>query len=171
MTLAWPLLLVALSSIVGNLDVLDLVRSLWWNMGRQLGRSQPRAGLVGKHSRDRTSLSQTSYLPKVRGKRETGVGTPLPACHAAAETSLPQCLVNQAWSLGVIPPREQSETNGEDAVMEDCTETHQAEIKAHDKLRKIPTNMPEEHRALINGDSFKSKMQPLDDEKAALLAA
>ena len=31
--------------------------------------------------------------------------------------------------------------------------------------------MPEEHRALVYGDSFKSKMQSLDDEKAALLAA
>ena len=136
--IARPLLLVALSSSVGNLVVLDLVGSLGWNMGIQLGRSQPRAG-----------LSQTSYLPKVRGKRETGVATPLPPC-----------LGNQAWSLG-----EQSEANGEDAVMEDGTESHQAEIKkkikANDKLRKI----------LISGDSFKSKMESLDDEKAALLAA
>ena len=54
-------------------------------------------------------------------------------------------------------------------------QTHQAEInkkiKANDKLRKILTNMPEEHRVLIYGDSFKSKMQSLDDEKAASLAA
>ena len=43
-------------------------------------------------------------------------------------------------------PREQLEANGEDAVMEDGTEAHQAEInkkiKANDKLRKILTNMP-----------------------------
>ena len=54
-------------------------------------------------------------------------------------------------------------------------QTHQAEIKknikANDKLRKILTNMPEEHRVLIYGDSFNSKMQSLDDEKAASLAA
>ena len=54
-------------------------------------------------------------------------------------------------------------------------QTHQAEIKkkikANDKLRKILTNMPEEHRVLIYGNSFKSKMQSLDDEKAASLAA
>ena len=72
-------------------------------------------------------------------------------------------------------PREQSEANGEDAVMEDGTETHQAEItkkiKANDKLGKILTNMPEEHRTLIYGDSFKSRMESLDDEKAALLVA
>ena len=72
-------------------------------------------------------------------------------------------------------PREQSEANGEDAVMENGTETHQVEInkkiKANDKLLKILTNMPEEHRTLIYGDSFKSKKQPLDDENAALLAA
>ena len=68
-------------------------------------------------------------------------------------------------------PREQSEANSEDAVMEDGTETHQAEINKNDKLRKILTNMPKEHRTLIYGDSFKSKMESLDDEKAALLAA
>ena len=72
-------------------------------------------------------------------------------------------------------PREQSEPNGEDAVMEDCTETDQAEIdkkiKPNDKLRKILTNMPEEHRALIYGESCSRRMQSLDDEKAALLAA
>ena len=41
--------------------------------------------------------------------------------------------------------------------------------KTNDKLRNIITNMPEEHRVLIFGDSFRSKMQSLDDEKAALL--
>ena len=38
----------------------------------------------------------------MRGKRETGVETLLPACHAAVETFLPPCLENQAWSLGVM---------------------------------------------------------------------
>ena len=37
-------------------------------------------------------------------------------------------------------------------------------------LRKILTNMPDEHKSLIYGDSLKAKMQSLDDEKAALLA-
>ena len=72
-------------------------------------------------------------------------------------------------------PREHSAANGEETVMEDGTETHQAEInkkiKANDKLRKTLTNMPEEHRTFICGDSFKSKMESLDDEKAAFLAA
>ena len=89
--IAWPLLLVALSSSVGNLVVMDLVRSLWWNVGIQLGRCQPRAGLVGRHSRDRMSLSQTSYLPKVRGEGKNRSRNSLPACHAAVETSLPRC--------------------------------------------------------------------------------
>ena len=120
--------------------------------GCTAGTEPDTCAICGKLFRDRTSLSQTSYLPKVRGNRETGVATPLPPCVAAVEPPLPS-------------PREQSETNGEDAGMEDCTETHQAEInkkiKANDKLRKILTNMPEKHRA----------MQSLDDEKAALLAA
>ena len=59
--------------------------------------------------------------------------------------------------------------------MENCTESHQAEInkkiRANDKLRKILTNMPDEHKSLIYGDSLKAKMQSLDDEKVALLAA
>ena len=59
--------------------------------------------------------------------------------------------------------------------MEACTESHQAEInrkiRANDKLRKILTNMPDEHKSLIYGDSLKAKMQSLDDEKVALLAA
>ena len=42
-------------------------------------------------------------------------------------------------------------------VMEDCTESHQAEInrkiRANDKLRKIPTNVSDEHKSLIYGDS------------------
>ena len=71
--------------------------------------------------------------------------------------------------------REQSAPSGEDTVVEDCTDSHQAEInkkvKANDKLRKILTNMLEEHRVLIFGDNFRSKMPSLDDEKAALLAA
>ena len=173
--IAWPLLLVALSSSVGSLVVLDLVHSLWWNMGIQLGRSQPRAGLVGKHSRDQTSLSQTSCLPQMKGKRETGVETPLPACHAAVENVSPAMSRKSSMVSWSDSPREQSEANGEDTVMEDGTETHQAEInkkvKANDKLRNFLTNMPEEHRTLIYGDSFKSRMESLDDEKAALLAA
>ena len=36
---------------------------------------------------------------------------------------------------------------------------------------KILTNMPDEHKSLIYGDSLKAKMQSWDDEKVALLAA
>ena len=79
-----------------------------------------------------------------------------------------------SWVSWSDSPREQTEPDGEDAVMGDCTESHQSEInrkiRANDKLGKILTSMPEEHRALIHGDSFQSKMKSLDDEKAALLA-
>ena len=57
--IAWPLLLVALSSSVGNLVVPDGVRSLWWNMDTKLGGGQLRAEPVGRLSRARTSHSQT----------------------------------------------------------------------------------------------------------------
>ena len=57
--------------------------------------------------------------------------------------------------------------------MEDCTESHQAEInkkiRANDKLRKILTNMPDEHKSLIYGDSLKAKMQSLLAAKRQLL--
>ena len=169
--IAWPLLLVALSSSVGNLVVLDLVRSLWWNMGFQLERCQPRAGLVGKRSRGRTSLSQTSHLPKVKRKKGNRSRNSSPAMSRRSRNTSPAMSRKSSVVSSSDSPREQSEPSGEDAVMEECTETHQAEINkkitANDKLRQILTNMPEEHRALIYGDSFKSKMRSLDDEKAA----
>ena len=72
-------------------------------------------------------------------------------------------------------PCDQAAPKSDDAVMEDCTECHQAEIsrkiRANDKLRKILTNVPDEHKSLIYGDSLKAKLQSLDDEKVALLAA
>ena len=49
----------------------------------------------------------------------------------------------------------------QDVLMEDCTETHQAEInrkiKANDKLRQVLMAMPEEHRVLIYRESIQSK--------------
>ena len=71
--IAWPLLLVVLSSSVGNLVVLGLVRSLWWNMGIQLGRSQPRAGLVENiPATERHSLRLlTCQSERKKGKQES----------------------------------------------------------------------------------------------------
>ena len=58
--------------------------------------------------------------------------------------------------------------------MEDCTEFHQSEInrkiKANDKLRKIITTMPDEHRALIYGDSFQSKVRSFGRREGSPLA-
>ena len=71
-------------------------------MGTQLGRSQPRAGLVGKHSRDRTSLSQTSYLAIMRGKGKQESKLLSRYVTPQSKRFLPPCLENQAWSLGVI---------------------------------------------------------------------
>ena len=128
----------------------------------QLGRSQPRAGPVRKHS---PRPNVTDFLP-AKSDRKKGNSSR----NVSPATSQKSSVVSWGDS-----PREQPKANGEDAVMEDGTETHQAQIKkkikANDKLRKILTNMPEEHRTLINGDCFKSKMQSLDDETAAWLAA
>ena len=51
----------------GRQSALGLVLSLRWNMGTQLGKSQPRARPAGKHSRVLKSLSQIPRLPKVKG--------------------------------------------------------------------------------------------------------
>ena len=122
----------------------------------------------------RPNVTLSDFLPAKNertngnGSRNSSPGMSRRSRNVAPAMSRKSSVVS--WSDS---PREQLEANGEDAVMEDGTETHQAEInkkiKANDKLRKILTNRPKEHRTLIYGDSFKSKMESLDDEQAALL--
>ena len=119
--IAWLLLLVAQSWSEGKLAAPVPVRSQWWNMGTQLGRSQPRAGLVRRLSRALTSLCPTSCLSKRMGKRSTSVKSATPAMSRRS-----------TWVSWSDSPREQALPSDEDAVMEDCKESH---------------NMPEEHRA------------------------
>ena len=170
------LLLVALSSSVGNLVVLGLVRSLWWHMGIQLGRIQPRAGLVGKHSRDQTSLSRTSYLAKSERKKGNRSRNLLSqTCHAAVETILPLRLGNQAWSLAVI----HHASNRKRTVKMQSWKTAQKPVRTRSTRRsRRTTNCGKFSRTRQrNTGRFSTvtissqKMQSLDDEKAALLAA
>ena len=153
----------------------DRVGSLWWNMDTKLGGSQQRAEPVGRLSRARTSHCQISSPSRVIRRKETTVGTSLLLRLDAAETPHLPYLDDQVLFPGVTHRVIKRYQKSEDAVMEDCTESHQAEInkkiRANDKLRKILTNMPDEHKSLIYGDSLKAKMQSLDDEKVALLAA
>ena len=93
--IAWPLLLVALSSSGRNLVVPDRVRSLWWNMDAKLGGSQLRAEPVGRLSRGRTSHWQISSPSRVIRRRETTVGTSLLSRIDAAETRHLPCLDGQ----------------------------------------------------------------------------
>ena len=90
-----------------------------------------------------------------------------------SQTSYSAVSRRSGWISWRDSPPEQTGRDGEDAVMEDCTESHQSEIngkiKAKGKLRNVLTYMPDERRALIYGDSSQSKMQSLD-EKTALLA-
>ena len=141
-----------------------IVSALWWNMDTKLGGSQLRAEPVGRLSRGRTSHWQISSPSRVIRRKETSAGT-----------SLLSRLDGQVLFPGVTHCVIKRYQKSEDAVMEDCTESHQDEINkkigANDKLRKILTNMPGEHKSLIHGDSLKAKMQSLVDEKVALLAA
>ena len=103
--------------------------------------------------RSRNTLSD--FFPvksdKKKGHSSRNVSPATPPC------SRNKCL-DVSWSDS---PRDQAVPKSEDAVMEDCTESHQAEInrkiRANDKLRKILTNMPDEHKSLIYGDSLKAK--------------
>ena len=97
--IAWPLLLVALSSSVGNLVVPDRVRSQWWNMDTKLGGSQLRA--EGRLFRGRTSHWQISSPSRVIRRRETTVGTSLLSRLDAAETRHVPCLDGQVLFPGV----------------------------------------------------------------------
>ena len=97
---AWPLLLVALSSSVEILVVLVRVCSPWWNMSTKLGRSQLHVGPVGRLSRVRTSLCQTSHPSKVIRRRETAVEMSLPPHLDAAETPHLPGLGGQVWFPG-----------------------------------------------------------------------
>ena len=126
---------------------------------RTCGKTFPRPNvalsdfLPGKNERKKGNRSRNSSLGMSRRSRNVS-----PAMSRKSSVV--------SWSDS---PREHSEANGEFAVMEDGTETHQAEInkkiKANDKLQKILPNMPQKHRTLIYGDSFKSKKDSLDDEK------
>ena len=124
----------------------------------------------------RTNVTLSDFLPakseRKKGNRSRNSSPGMSRRRRNVSPAMSRKSSVVSWSDS---PREHSEANGEDTVMEDGTETHQAEInkkiKANDKLRKILTNVPEEHRTLIYGDSFKSKMESLDDEKAALSAA
>ena len=103
----WSLLLDAQSSCVVLLVVLGFVRCLRWKMGTKLGRSQLRVKLVGRFSRART------------------VGTPLLSRLDAAEPLHLPCLEGQVWFPGATHRAIKRCPKSVEAVMEDCTESHQ----------------------------------------------
>ena len=119
----------------------------------------------------RPNVTLSDLLP-AKNERKKGKQEPKllsHACHAAAVTSLPLCLVNQVWSLGVI----HHANNQKRTVKMQSWRTAHKPIKSRSTRRSRQTTNcgTEEHKTLIHGDSFKSKMESLDDEKAALLAA
>ena len=67
------LLLVAQSSSVVRLGALDRVSLLWWIMGTTLGSRQPRAGFVGRLTRDQAHPCAIHCPPVELGERETAV--------------------------------------------------------------------------------------------------
>ena len=95
--IARTLLLVAQSSSVERLVVRVRVRSLWWNMGTLLGRSQPRAGLVEIRSCSPTSPCPIAYPPEVTRRRETAVEMPLLPCLDVPAGFLELICLENSW--------------------------------------------------------------------------
>ena len=129
--------------------------------GIQLGGSQPRAGLAETFPRPNVNLSD--FLPAENERKKGNMSRNSSPSMSRRNRNFSPAMSRKSsvvsWSDS---PREQSEANGEDAVMEDGTETHQAEInkkiKANDKLRKILTNVPEEHRTPVSSRKWKRWM-------------
>ena len=129
--------------------------------GYQAGKKPARCRTCGT-TFPRPNVTLSVFLPSKRKETRNRSQTASPAVSRRS--------LGVSWSDS---PRERTEPRED--VMEDCTESHQSEInrkiKANDNLRNILTSLPEEHRALMYGDSVQSKMNSLDDEKTALLAA
>ena len=142
--IAWPLSLVALSSSVGNMVAPDRVRSLWWNMDTKLGGSQPRAEPVGRLSRARTSHCHVTlsdfFTVKSDEKKGNNSRNVSPVTSRRSRDTSPAMSRRSSVVSWSDSPRDQAVPKSEDAVMGDCTESHQAEInrkiRANDKLRK-----------------------------------
>ena len=143
--------------------------------GYTVGRKPATCRSCGKTS-PRPNVTLSDFFPaKSERKKRNRSRNSSPGMSRRSRNTSPAMSRKSSVVSWSDSPREHSEANGEDTVMEDCTESHQAEInrkiKANDKLRKILTNRPEEHRTLMYGDSLKAKMQSLDYEKVSLLAA
>ena len=121
----------------------------------------------------RPNVTLSDFLPvKSEKKKGNSSRNASPATSRRSRNTSPAMSRRSSVVSWSDSPRDQATPKSEDAVMEDCTESDQAEIKK--KIRandKLLTNMPDEHKSLIYGDSLKAKMQSLDDEKVALLAS
>ena len=141
-------------------------------MGTKLGGSQLRAEPVGRLSRAR-NVTLSDFFPvksdKKKGDNSRNVSPATSRRSRNTSRAMSRRSSVVSWSDS---PRDQAVPKCEAAVMEDCTESLQAEInrniRANDKLRKILTNMPDEHKSLIYGDSLKANMQSLHEEKSCL---
>ena len=132
-------------------------------------------GGIWIQSWEEASYAQSLWENFPAAERHIGRFLPRPVTSRRSRNTSPAMSRRSSVVSWSDSPRDHAVPKSEDAVMEDCTESHQAEINkkiiANDKLTKILTNMPDEHTSLIYGDSLKAKIQSLDDEKVALLAA
>ena len=87
----------------------------------------------------------------------------LVSSHVALSASFSVTL-HVALRLPSSSPHEK-ETHGVSAIRD------QQEDQSKRQIAEVLATVPGGHRVLIYGDTFQSRMQPMDDEKAALLAS
>ena len=148
---SWPLLLVALSSSVGNLVVLDIYCPLSVvEYGFTAGKKPATCRTCGK-TFPRPNVTLSDFLPaKSERKKENRSRNSSPGMSRRSRNVFPA--VSRA-SIQKRTVKIQSLKTAPKLIRPRSTRRSRQTTK----LWKIPTNMPEEHRTLIYGDSFKSK--------------
>ena len=125
--------------------------------GYKAGRKPVTCSTCGK-TFPRPKVALADFSPVKSGKKKgnnsqnASPGTPQRSRNTSPAMSRRSSVVPRSDSQ-----RDQAVPKRVDAVMEDCTKSHQA------GMNKM--NMPDEHKQLIYGNSLKAEMQSLDDEK------
>ena len=124
-----------------------IIKCGWWNIGYKAGKKPATGGTCGK-TFPRPNVTLSDFLP-VRSdkKKRNSSRNASPATSRRSRNTSPAMSRRSSVVSWSDSPRDQVAPKSEDAAMEDCTESHQAEInkkiRANDKLRKILTNMPD----------------------------
>ena len=158
--IAWPLLRVDHVVHFGKFGVHWCVPASSGEKGYQAGKKPATCRSCGK-TLLRANVTLSDFLP--------GRG------YGNSQTVSPALSRRSSWVSWSDSAHEQSVPSGEDAIMEDCTESHQSEInrtiKAERQTAETSHVYAGRRQCLFAETVLGRKMQSMDDEKAALLAA